>query len=925
MQGVVATGANVSQWTNQASTISMTAQATMAVVSSSVSISTNDFNYNPSITFNGASNQKLAGTFATPTVNPALMFAVVKKTNLPNTVYANPYSLGSSGASGIAYNNFSRNFGIDYSTGPCGLTANINGIPGIVRADYASTTSTTGANTAYNGLLSTSGTCSAGVITPTDGTFEIGGRTFGGQPSRIFSGQIAEVIHFDMDALSGGAADINKIESYLALKYGLTLSNSGGGTNGNYTSSAGTTIWDANTISGYQTHVIGIGRDDASALLQKQSHQTDDGAQIYIGAAVATSNLSNTGSFSADLQFVMMGNNNATATLNAANTEFPTTLGLTSRFDREWKITNTGFTGTFSLSILPSSGSFVASKMRVLIDDDGDFSNATVIYPTVIISSGRIVLTGISNAMIASGATKFITIAVAPSPGGLADNIQLWTKANTGVVVSGTNVSQWNNLANTSMTTQASIAASTDIVYGNNDFNYNPSLTFTGTSAKRLSGVFATPSANPALMFAVVKKTVSPNNTNGNPYSLGADGAPGIGYVASGATGTFGIDYSGNTCAATANVMSIPGIVRADYNSTINTTGAATSFNGLLSTPACGVNVLAAADGNFEIGGRTFGGNSANIFSGQIAEIIHYDADALTGGAADINKIESYLAVKYGLTLSNSGGGTNGNYTSGAGTTIWDASIGSGYHNNVIGIGRDDNSSLLQKQSQQADLATRIYIGSAIAGSNFSNTGSFSTDAQFVMIGNDNATAALNVANTELPSLGLVSRFDREWKITNTGFTGTFSLSILPSSGSFTASKIRVLIDDDGDFSNATIIGPIVTVASGRIVLSGISTAMIASGATKYITLALAVSPGGLTDNIQLWTKADAGVTATGSNVSQWTNLASANTTVQASIAASADITWNPNSFNYNPTLTFSGASGKVLSGTFSATAVMLH
>jgi hypothetical protein len=104
--GVVAVGANVSQWTNQATTISMTAQATMAVISSSVSVSSNDFNYNPSITFNGASNQKLAGTFATPTVNPALMFAVVKKSNLPNVVYANPYSLGSSGASGIAYNNF---------------------------------------------------------------------------------------------------------------------------------------------------------------------------------------------------------------------------------------------------------------------------------------------------------------------------------------------------------------------------------------------------------------------------------------------------------------------------------------------------------------------------------------------------------------------------------------------------------------------------------------------------------------------------------------------------------------------------------------------------------------------------------------------------------------------------------------------------
>jgi hypothetical protein len=226
-------------------------------------------------------------------------------------------------------------------------------------------------------------------------------------------------------------------------------------------------------------------------------------------------------------------------------------------------------------------------------------------------------------------------------------------------------------------------------------------------------------------------------------------------------------------------VVNIPGIVRVDYNAALSTTGATTAFNGLASASACGTNTVTAADGSFEIGGRTFGGSNTNIFAGQIAEIIHYDLDALSGGAADINKIESYLAVKYGLTLSNSGGGSNGNYTSSTGATIWNATAGSGYHNNVIGIGRDDNSALLQKQSKQTDDATRIYI-SGLQSSNAANTGSFSTDEQFVMIGNNNATSALNAANTEYPSgLGITSRFDREWKITNTGFTGTFSLSIL--------------------------------------------------------------------------------------------------------------------------------------------------
>jgi hypothetical protein len=192
--------------------------------------------------------------------------------------------------------------------------------------------------------------------------------------------------------------------------------------------------------------------------------------------------------------------------------------------------------------------------------------------------------------------------------------------------------------------------------------------------------------------------------------------------------------------------MTIPGIVRADYNSAVSSSGANTAFNGLLSTTSACSQFGSTATAAFEIGGKTGSGSTNRIFAGQIAEVIHYDINTLPGGAADINKIESYLALKYGLTLSNSGGGTNGDYTSSAGTTIWTAATGSAYHNNVIGIGRDDNSALVQRQSHQTNDATQLYISAAIATSNLSNTGSFSTDAQFVMLGDDNAALAPNAS-----------------------------------------------------------------------------------------------------------------------------------------------------------------------------------
>jgi hypothetical protein len=773
--------------------------------------------------------------------------------------------------------------------------------PGIVRADYNLTPlSTLGANTAFNGLVSTASACGANVVRPATSTFEIGGRTGGGgafNNAKIFSGQIAEIIHYDLDALSGGAADINKIESYLAVKYGLTLSNSGGGTNGDYTSSGGTTIWDASVGSGYHNNVIGIGRDENSSLQQKQSHQSDDATQIYIGSAIAASNLSNTGNFSTDGQFVMLGDNGGSLALNAGNTEYPGSLGITGRLDREWKITNTGFTGTFSLSILPSSLSYIARQIRVLIDDDGDFSNAIALYPFVSISGGRIILTGITNAMIAPGVTKYIAIAVGPvvaSPGGVVDYAQLWTRADAGVITSGTNVSQWTNQATTiSMTAQATMAVpSSSVSLGSNDFNYNPSITFNGASNQKLAGTFATPTVNPALMFAVVKKSNLPNVVYANPYSLGATGASGIAY--NNILRGFGIDFSAGPCGFTANINGVPGIVRADYASTASITGANTAYNGLLSTSStCSAGVITPTDGTFEIGGRTFGGQPGRIFSGQIAEVIHFDMDALSGGAADITKIESYLAIKYGLTLSNSGGGINGNYTSSGGTTVWTASTGSAYHSNVIGIGRDDASALLQKQSHQADDATRIYISAALAASNLSNTGSFSSDGQFVMMGS-NGGALSNTGSTEYPA-GIGGRITREWKLTNTAFAGTFSLDIRPAS-TCNNTGFRLLVDDDGDFSNGASIyssadGLTFTNAGGVITIAGISTGMIPANSTKYITLATAVAVSPDQTICSNTAPADLSIIGYTGTVNKWQYSTAVNFISPVDIASSASLT----------------------------------
>ncbi|MGY0392709.1 LamG-like jellyroll fold domain-containing protein [Bizionia sp. KMM 8389] len=112
----------------------------------------------------------------------------------------------------------------------------------------------------------------------------------------------------------------NRIQSYLAIKYGITL-----GTNGvsqDYVDSDGNIIWDANTGTPaedvFNYDIAGIGRDDASNLLQKQSRSVnnalDGGSRsqgvltMGIGNLADTNNL-NTNTEFEDKEFLVWGNN----------------------------------------------------------------------------------------------------------------------------------------------------------------------------------------------------------------------------------------------------------------------------------------------------------------------------------------------------------------------------------------------------------------------------------------------------------------------------------------------------------------------------------------------------------------------------------------------------------------------------------------
>ncbi len=229
-------------------------------------------------------------------------------------------------------------------------------------------------------------------------------------------------------------------------------------------------------------------------------------------------------------------------------------------------------------------------------------------------------------------------------------------------------------------------------------------------------------------------------------------------------------------------------------------------------------------------------GTFASFYGGVIGEVIFYSSSI--SSATDRKQIVSYLGIKYGESIGH-------DYLSSDGLVKYDIST---YGENIIALARDDNSTLLQKQSQTPDDTTRVYL-STLQTTNTGNLGSFANDTSYLIIGdNGGAMESTPTANTEKPTSGIQSRIEREWKVTKSNLKEEFSMDfkLSANAGSVTIAHLRMLVDDDGDFSNGgtTIYsngdaaGTVISYSSSVITVSGISNTHISNNATKYITIA---------------------------------------------------------------------------------------
>ncbi len=98
-------------------------------------------------------------------------------------------------------------------------------------------------------------------------------------PVAVYNGLIPEVVLFNRFI---SPVERRKVESYLALKYGISLNQE---IPASYLNSRGEVIWDSELNEAFNKNIAGIGRDDLSGLNQRISESTQSPGVLKIGVS----------------------------------------------------------------------------------------------------------------------------------------------------------------------------------------------------------------------------------------------------------------------------------------------------------------------------------------------------------------------------------------------------------------------------------------------------------------------------------------------------------------------------------------------------------------------------------------------------------------------------------------------------------------
>ncbi len=616
--------------------------------------------------------------------------------------------------------------------------------------------------------------------------------------------RISEVIIYDRILTDCELSEVNK---YLGDKYGKDFS------------SSFAALYDDNLNSAYDNITAGIGLNEAICGGVTDKRNTDTSNGFILSVEDADNNINR--------NYIAFSDNGGTET---RNDNVPTGISF-QRLDKTWSLQEYGNNALgnqpldFEFDIPTLWNGLQESSFVMLVDDDGDFSNAEFISGGAL-SSNKILF---ENVVLGTNTTLdlqtdtpiYIALAIHPSPGGIATSLEFWIKADAGTYEDANTSGDSNDATEDNDVVQAWHDNSSsgnhldDVVVGTptfrmNSVNYNPSVDFDGdddridwddgnvpwfegdqqltiysvikANAVGYRGWIDTETADDSSEQVFISQTTGNNGT----FTLGANGDSSANYLVTSQDirttdpMIFGFDYDGN--ASTINTLYNAYIDGKEYE-----IAGGNSTNGPI---PIGVDKFSLGDGDSGIG-------SDNEWDGQIAEVLTYER-VLT--LNEKQRVESYLALKYGIALDQS---TPQNYIASDGTTtIWTATSNSGYITGIFGIGQDDGSGLNQKISRSVN---------STSGPILATTQDFSTpnqdggrtglgDGNFMMMSHNNGTDNSFASSFDG---GSNNRSDRVWKVEETGTVGNVWFAIPYSNATFpSGGQPALVISDDISFDD---------------------------------------------------------------------------------------------------------------------------
>ncbi|TWO33227.1 T9SS type A sorting domain-containing protein [Seonamhaeicola sediminis] len=432
-----------------------------------------------------------------------------------------------------------------------------------------------------------------------------------------------------------------------------------------------------------------------------------------------------------------------------------------------------------------------------------------------------------------------------PGPGGVTADFRLWLKSNRGInVASGASVSDWLDLgSNGKDATTVSGKEPTFLDTATDNINFNPVVKFENDGVSKEQYMYNSSNGfySQDIFIVMIPDSTVTNASSGNTIFAGissgsAGDMTGVGFgdYSSEFTNEIlsynqnipsGGSYNGEAETSTSKTYSNAGIINIRNNAFSSPTGQEILYNSSTLTTTS-VNDISFDNVGFVDPGPPSVVNGTEYWIGR-----NYDVQgSLNGRVAEIftfaervsdvdrQKIESYLAIKYGITLGTSTEAEK-DYINSFGTSVWDISANTGYNYHVAGIGRDSISDLNQKQSKTLNMPNEVTIGlNGIFSTNGANINEFNKDGDFLVWGSNNDIFSGTNTNTVTIATGIttsLTRINRKWKIVESledGSSDVGNVFVSIPSAAFSSFALGVdeeyalIVADNANFADTDII-----------------------------------------------------------------------------------------------------------------------